>query len=414
MGRLTKDAQGTLEFSYAPEWLTSPGAIPVSLSLPLRETAYRGLAVEAYFDNLLPDNDEIRRRIAERMATGGRGTLDLLGAIGRDCIGALQFIPEGEPHQKPGPLKGEAISDREIASVLRNLKASPLGLDRDAEFRISIAGAQEKTALLHWKGRWFRPVGTTPTTHILKPAMGRLPNGIDLRESVGNEWLCLKLAEYFGLPVANADIQSFDGIPCLVVERFDREWSPRGQRLHRVPQEDLCQALSIPWSRKYQSDGGPGIVDIMNFLNASDQRDRDREHFMRAQLCFFLLGAIDGHAKNFSVTLLPTGFRLTPLYDVMTVFPALAARQIEPKRTKLAMSVGEKNHYRLDDIQRRHWEQTAKRAGFPAKSLEALLQDLIDRIRKIDEFADKLAKRAPSEMIATTLAGIKKYGKKLE
>ncbi len=413
VGLLAKDALGTMEFTYAEEWLASSGAIPLSLSLPLRETVYRGAAVEAYFDNLLPDNEDIRRRIAEKMATKGRGTLDLLGAIGRDCIGALQFVPEGESYTKTGSLRTEPLSDRDIANILRNLKTSPLGLNREAEFRISIAGAQEKTALLRWNGRWHRPKGMTPTTHILKPAMGVLPNGIDLRESVVNEWLCLKLVEYFGLPAAQAEIKNFDGIECLAVERFDREWSQDKKRLRRIPQEDLCQALGVPWSRKYQSDGGPGIVDIMNFLNASDQREQDREQFMRAQLCFFLLGAIDGHAKNFSITLLPTGFQLTPLYDVMTILPALAARQIESKQVKLAMSVGVANHYRLGEIQRRHWEQTAKKAGFSVKDLHTLIQDLLEQVEKIDSFANKLEKSVPKKMMDTILAGIKKHSKVL-
>lgn len=408
MGLLKKDTQGTLEFSYAEEWLAASETIPVSLSMPLRETPYRGPEVEAYFDNLLPDNNDIRRRIAERMATEGRGTLDLLGAIGRDCIGALQFVPEGDSYPKTRSLTAEPLSNHDIAQLLRNLKTAPLGLNRESEFRISIAGAQEKTALLSWNDRWHRPKGMTPTTHILKPAMGLLPNGIDLSESVENEWLCLKLIEYFGVPTAQAEIKTFDGIKCLVVERFDRKWSPDKKRLKRIPQEDICQALGIPWSRKYQSDGGPGIVEIMNFLNASDQRDQDREHFMRAQLCFFLLGAIDGHAKNFSVTLSPTGFRLTPIYDVMTIFPALAARQIEPKQAKLAMSVGDRKHYRLRKIQRHHWEQTAKNAGYPGEKLDGLIRDLIDRVDKIDHFARGIGKSATQKMTDIILDNIKK------
>lgn len=413
VGRLTRDSQGTMEFTYSEEWIASSGTIPVSLSLPLRETPYRGAVVEACFDNLLPDNEDIRRRIAERMATEGRGTLDLLEAIGRDCIGALQFIPEEESPEKAGGIKAEPLSDRDIANILHNLKASPLGLNREAEFRISIAGAQEKTALLHWNGRWRRPKGVTPTTHILKPAMGQLPNGINMSESVQNEWLSLKFAEYFGLPVAQATIKKFDDVTCLVVERFDRSWSQDGKRLNRIPQEDLCQALGVPWSRKYQSDGGPGIVSLMNLLNASDQRERDRLQFMKTQLVFFLLGAVDGHAKNFSITLLPTGFQLTPVYDVMTVFPALAARHIEPKQAKLAMSVGDKNHYRLGEIYRRHWEQTAKKAGFSPNALKNLIRDLVDKVEKSDDFINKLEKGASPKLIETVVAGIKRHIKTL-
>lgn len=412
VGILARDATGAMEFAYADSWLRSKDAVPVSQSLPLREPPYRGPVVEAYFDNLLPDNEDIRRRIAERMATAGRGTLDLLGAIGRDCVGALQFVPEGESFPTPRFLQAEPLSEKEIAGILRNLKTSPLGLDREAEFRISIAGAQEKTALLLLGGRWHRPKGTTPTSHILKPPMGPLPNGINMSESVQNEWLCLKIAEHFGLPVARADIGNFDGIECLVVERFDREWSQNQKdqkRLKRLPQEDLCQALGAPWSRKYESDGGPGIASIMNFLNASDRREKDREQFLRAQLVFFLLGAVDGHAKNFSITLLSTGFRLTPVYDVMTVWPALAARQVEPKQAKLAMSVGDGKHYRLGEIRRRHWEQTAKKSGFPAASLDSLIQDLFERSKTLEAFLNRLSQQVPPRLIHSIETGIRKH-----
>lgn len=414
VGLLMRDTSGTMEFAYAGEWLQSANAVPVSQSLPLREMPYRGASVEAYFDNLLPDNEDIRRRIAERMATEGRGTLDLLAVIGRDCVGSLQFAPEGEPFPKSRSIQGEPLSDREIADILRNLKTSPLGLNREREFRISIAGVQEKTAILRWEGHWHRPKGSTPTTHILKPAMGRLPNGIDMRESVQNEWLCLKLAEYFGLPVAQAERGTFDGVECLVVKRFDRMWSEDKKHLRRLPQEDLCQALGVPWSRKYQSDGGPGIIAVMDFLNASDQREKDREQFLRAQMVFFLLGAVDGHAKNFSITLLPTGFQLTPVYDVMTILPALASRQIESKQAKLAMSVGDGNHFRLDEIQDRHWKQTAKKSGFPLKDLQSLIQSLFDRADRLDDFINRFGKNVSTEIIDTVMAGIRKHLKVLE
>ncbi len=409
IGILARDASGTAEFTYAETWLRSARPIPVSQSLPLRELTYRGTSVETYFDNLLPDNEDIRRRIAERMATAGKGTLDLLEAIGRDCVGSLQFIPEGEPLPKPRSLQGEPLSDSDIADILKNFKNSPLGLNRKVEFRISIAGVQEKTALLFWEGRWHRPRGTTPTSHILKPSMGPLPNGIDMSESVHNEWLCLKLSEHFGLPVAHAEIRTFDGIDCLVVERFDREWSEDRRRLKRIPQEDLCQALGVPWSRKYESDGGPGIMTIMDFLNASDRRDKDREQFLRAQLVFFVLGAVDGHAKNFSLTLTPNGFRLTPIYDVMTIWPALTARQIEPKRAKLAMAIGNNKHYRLGEIHRRHWEQTAKKAGFPADALHSLLQDLLNRSKSLDALLNRLSRHVSDQLIHSTETGIRKH-----
>ncbi|MBI2335555.1 MAG: type II toxin-antitoxin system HipA family toxin [Deltaproteobacteria bacterium] len=413
VGTLTRSASGNVAFAYTDKWLQTTGSLPVSQSMPLRESPYQGATVEAYFDNLLPDNDEIRRRLAERMATNSNKAVDLLAAVGRDCIGALQFIPEGEPVSPPGPIQGEVLSEQEIGDLLRHLKTAPLGLDREKEFRISIAGVQEKTALLYWKGRWHRPKGSTPTTHILKPAMGKLSNGIDMSASVQNEWLCLKLAEHFGLRVAKVDIKNFGGINCLVVERFDRLWSQNKKDISRIPQEDLCQALGIPWAQKYESDGGPGIAQIMSFLNASDQRERDRSEFMRAQLVFFLLGAIDGHAKNFSINLLSTGFYLTPIYDVVTVWPALVARQIEPKQAKQAMAIGNRKHYHLGQIQRRHWEQTAKATGFPARDLEHLLEELRERGQLMEAVVHNFNKFVPAQLITTVLIQIKKQLSKL-
>ncbi|THD68745.1 HipA domain-containing protein [Phenylobacterium sp.] len=123
----------------------------------------------------------------------------MLTALGRDCVGALQFLPEGVEPGPAGVVEGTPISDAEIAERLRNLATNPLGMSPGKDFRISIAGAQEKTALLKRRGRWQRPAGSTPTTHIFKPQIGKLPNGLDLSNSVENEYLCLKITEAFGI-----------------------------------------------------------------------------------------------------------------------------------------------------------------------------------------------------------------------
>jgi serine/threonine-protein kinase HipA len=198
-----------------------------------------------------------------------------------------------------------------------------------------VAGAQEKTALLWHKGKWLKPHGTTPTTHIFKPQIGALPNGIDLSNSVENEYYCLKLAAAFGLPVNHAEIKTFGKTKALVIERFDRLWTKDG-RLLRVPQEDCCQALSVPPTRKYQSDGGPGMVKLLDLLKGSDTPADDQAMLLKAQIFFWLIGATDGHAKNFSIFITPGGrYRLTPLYDVLTAQPSLDTGQIQRKQMKL-------------------------------------------------------------------------------
>lgn len=376
VGRLSRAANGAIDFSYACEWLDWENAIPVSLSLPLDTLRYTGAVVTAVFDNLLPDNDDIRRRIAGRVGAEGVDAYSLLAAVGRDCVGALQFLPEREGGAAAGTIDAEPVTDDAVADILRNLGRAPLGLQADDAFRISIAGAQEKTALLWWEGRWHKPLGTTPTTHILKPQIGELPNGIDLSNSVENEHLCLTFLRELGLPVAATRIERFGDGPVLIVERFDRLWARDG-RLLRRPQEDMCQALGVPPTRKYEDHGGPGVSDLLRLLAASDRPDVDRRMVMKAVIAFWLIGATDGHAKNFSIHL-GSGGRLsaTPLYDVLSAEPSLAAHQVNRRQMRLAMAIGDKRRYRLDEIAPRHFLETAVRAGYDELSTREILAEV--------------------------------------
>ncbi len=377
VGRLQRESSGAIDFQYDIDWLNWENAIPVSISLPLREDRYIGDPVFAVFENLLPDNDAIRKRVAERSHADGADAYSLLTAIGRDCVGALQFIPEGVEPGKAGDIDARPVNASEIARIVRDLARNPLGIGDDKEFRISLAGAQEKTALLYWKDKWYVPHGTTATTHIIKPQIGKLPNGVDLTNSVENEYLCLELAAATGLPVAASKIIDFDGTRVLAIERFDRTWT-RDSRLLRLPQEDCCQALSIPPTRKYESDGGPGVRDVSELLKGSDAPEEDQKTFFKAQVVFWLLGATDGHAKNFSLRLAPGGrFRLTPLYDIISTQPNLDAGQIDQNRAKMAMAVGKKRNYVVHTIVGRHFVQTGSLCGLPDRMVEETMEELI-------------------------------------
>jgi serine/threonine-protein kinase HipA len=409
VGHLKRQASGAIDFEYDGMWLAWEHAFPVSLSLPLREDRFVGDPVVAVFDNLLPDNEQIRRRLAERVRAEGYDAYSLLAAVGRDCVGALQFLPDGDDPGPVGGLSGRPISDKEVADILSDLKRTPLGVDESEEFRISLAGAQEKTALLYWQDKWQVPHGTTATTYILKPEIGKLPNGIDLSQSIENEHLCMRLTASLGLPTAHTEIREFSGKRALAIERFDRLWT-RDKRLLRLPQEDCCQALSVPPPRKYEPDGGPGIHEIIELLKGSDEPEADQRFFLKSQIVFWLLGATDGHAKNFSIFLLPGGrFRLTPLYDVMSAQPNVDAGQIRHNRMKLAMAVGDKRHYVIDSILPRHFLQTAARCGLPA----ALVQGIIDEIgndadRAIDAALKDLPSGFPEAIASSIVDGVRR------
>lgn len=386
VGRLEKETSGAITFRYEQEWLAWEHAFALSLSLPLRRAAYRGEPVNAVFDNLLPDNKDIRRTVAERTGAGGTDAYSLLEQIGRDCVGAMQFMPDGVEVDAKPVITGEPVSDEEIEQTLANLARAPLGVDPEHEFRISVAGAQEKTALLFHEGQWLRPLGTTPTTHILKPEIGKIPTSsgvIDMTASVDNEHYCLKLLEAFGMPVAQTEIVTFGKRRVLVVERFDRQWQADG-RLLRLPQEDCCQALGVPSTRKYQATveghkNGPGIVDIASLLQGSDAPNEDRAVFFKSQLLFWLIGATDGHAKNFSIFLRPGGgFKLTPFYDVLTAQTAFDEKQIPHRSFKLAMSVGKNRKHKILDIAGRHFVETGREARLGPTIIREAITSVLD------------------------------------
>lgn len=407
VGRLRRETSGAIDFQYDPSWLAWEHAIPVSLSLPLREDRYLGAPVVAVFDNLLPDNEKIRGRVAARVDAEGIDAYSLLAAIGRDCVGALQFLPEGSEPPRPGEIEGEPLTDRAIAKILDDLTANPLGLDDSEHFRISLAGVQDKTAFLRHDGQWLKPNGTTPTTHIFKPQIGKVPGStIDFSNSVENEYLCLTFLRALGFDTANVEIQTFGRKRVLVVERFDRTYARDG-RLLRQPQEDFCQALSVPWAKKYENDGGPGIIDCLDLLGASDEVTLDRQAFMKAVIAFWLLGATDGHAKNFSVFLYPgSGFRLTPLYDVLSVQPVHDARQLTRNRYRMAMAVGDRRHYRVDSIMPRHFYQTCAKAGLDEGTIRGLFAQLVaDAPEAIQATKASLPRGFPKDLANSIFTG---------
>jgi serine/threonine-protein kinase HipA len=396
---------GTPVLRYEETWLASPNVRPLSLSLPIAfgEREVRGPAVDNFFDNLLPESPRVRERVRRRFGTGSTGSRDLLAAIGRDCVGAVQLLPGGADPPRIDTLQSEALDDAGVAALLRHATSdAPDDVESGEELRISIAGAQEKTALLRKGRRWHRPLGTTPTTHILKLPLGAVGMlGADMSTSVENEWLCGRFLAELGLPVATSSCETLEGRKVLAVERFDRRWMDGRKWIVRLPQEDFCQCLGVHATRKYESDGGPGIASGLSLLSGSDRADDDRLHFALAQLAFWLLAAIDGHAKNFSVFLLPGGaFQATPLYDVLSAWPIIGdgPRQMAYRRAKLAMAMRSKNsHYLLHEIRRRHFERLAAQTGVAGaydamESLVTAAPDALDRVEGLlpDDFPQKV------------------------
>ena len=411
VGLLSRASSGKLEFRYETGWLRSKSGRPLSLSMPMTEQIYSGDMVENYFDNLLPDSQPIRNRIQKRFGARSNRGFDLLWHIGRDCVGAIQLFPE-DTQVDVQKVESEPLNDAYIAETLKNYRTMPLGMREDKEFRISVAGAQEKTAFLKLKDEWHLPLGTTPTSHIFKLPIGRIEHsGMDLSDSVENEWLCHAILKAYGLPVANTEIMSFEGTKALVVERFDRRWSSDEAWLIRLPQEDMCQALNVPPALKYESDGGPGVEPIMELLLGSTYSIDDRRTFMTQTFLFWVLGAIDGHAKNFSISLLPGGaFQLTPAYDVMSAYPLVAKGQLVQRRISMAMSLRGKNrHYKWERMLRRHWLSTAKRCNFPDDEMDKIIERVLCELDQvIEQVGTNLPEKFPDDVATSVFDGMKR------
>lgn len=319
-------------------------------------------------------------------------------------------------------IEATALTDKNVAKILKGYQSkAPLGMiEETADFRISLAGAQEKTALLFHRGEWHLPLGATPTTHIIKLPIGEIKSHdrvIDMTHSVENEYLCLKIAKAYGFEAAECEIITPDNMKALAVKRFDRKLSSDGTWIMRLPQEDFCQVTGTSPARKYESDGGPTILTIMNELLGSSNPTKDRHFFMRAQVLFWLLGATDGHAKNFSIFIeRQNQYHLTPLYDILSAFPAISKKGLHEKDLRLAMSLrgSQGRKYECRMIRRRHFLQTAREVGFSEASMNEILDEMASLTESvIQKVTHELPAEFPSYIAEPIFEGMRRYARKL-
>ena len=356
MGEIRRDRRGRLLFVYDDRWRSMDVAYPLSLSMPLVAAQHEHARIEPWLWGLLPDNEAILARWGQRFHVSPRNAFALLGAVGEDCPGAIQLV---RPDRVDDVLRDDGqridwLTEADIAERLRVLRQDQAvwRMARDTG-QFSLAGAQPKTAL-HFDGqRWGVPSGSTPTTHILKPPI----DGFDGHAE--NEHLCLTLARALGLPAAHSEVRRFEDERAIVVERYDRDRHPGSVR--RLHQEDMCQVLGLPPTKKYQNEGGPGCAELSEAIwTHSGEPGDDARTFARAIMLNWIIGGTDAHAKNFSMLIGQQGRgRLAPLYDVASMLPYDA----DLRKLKMATKIGGK--YRLDEVHSRHWARFATEVRLP-------------------------------------------------
>lgn len=358
-GTIHKLPGGRLRFTYNETYRARDGATPLSLSMPIQVQVHSDNVITPWLWGLLPDNELVLARWTRRFHVSRSPFALLSTQIGEDCAGAVRFA---RPDQLDRVLRRSGsidwLTEDEIAQRLRELSEDSTNwLGREFTGQFSLAGAQAKTALLYMEGRWGEPSGSTPTTHILKPAVA----GFDDHDL--NEHLCLHAARRAGLVAVRTTVSRFGDESAVVVDRYDR--SVQGEAIVRVHQEDLCQALGIPPTEKYQNDGGPSPATIANLMRramAPRVADEAVWRFADALIWNWLIAGTDGHAKNYSLLLAGDQVRFAPLYDISSALPY----GVHEKKLRLAMKIG--GDYRLFP-ERNNWPDAASELGLEPDAL---------------------------------------------
>jgi serine/threonine-protein kinase HipA len=386
-GTVTRIARGALRFDYADEYRQQSDATPLSLSMPVQVRSHPDHVITPWLWGLLPDNDAVLARWGRQFQVSASSPFSLLATpIGEDCAGAVHFAPSDEvDHVLTRAGDVTWLTEEEVATRLRDLKEdSTAWLGRSFTGQFSLAGAQAKTALLLRKRRWGVPHGATPTTHILKPAV----SGFDDHDL--NEHLSLDAARRVDLLAVRTRVGRFADETAIVVDRYDRV--DKAGDLVRVHQEDLCQALGLPPSKKYQNEGGPGPAQIAALLRrVMAPRDADLAvaRFADALIWNWLIGGTDAHAKNYSLLLAGKQVRLAPMYDVASALPY----GMHEKKLRLAMKIG--GDYRVFP-DRNTWPRAAKELGLKTDAV-------VDRVRELASAAPQAFADAASTPDITEL-----------
>lgn len=360
--------RGRLSFVYVPDYVSAPGP-PLSRALPVRAEPFDDTVTESFFANLLPEG-KVRRAAARLRNVSERNDFGLLSALGGDCAGAISLVQPGErarPAERERTV--EWLDDATLAAAIDDVPRRPLMADPDGDVRISLAGAQDKLVVVVEDGRIGQPLGSTPSTHIIKTPID------ELVDSVANEAFCLRLAGKLGIGAANATVERVAGREFLLVERYDRG-ADEGGLVTRVHQEDFCQALGVPPELKYENEGGPKLADCFRLLGeAVAVPALDTLRLVDAASFNFLIGNHDAHGKNFALLHAADGTRLAPFYDLLSTTVYDLGR-------KMAMRLG--GEYRAEYVRRRHVERFAVEAGLGAAAA----------LRRVRGFAKRAAAAA--------------------
>jgi len=328
IGTLFPAGDNDYRFAYDPKLVDKiAGKGLLSNSLPVRPEPFSGEATAAYIEGLLPDSRR-RRRVAKELGIDPEDGYALLEEVGRDCPGAVTFLPEGTPVEESDAESMSWLTDEELAELVKPPPPRLFTDECEGRMRFALAGIRHKLALVRDEenDRWAWPQAGVPSTHVIKPETGEYP------EYVVNEMFCSTVFRQIGLPVAKATVEKIEGRTCLVSERFDRVG--KGLEAKRIHQETFCQALGItPYAEEETEEAeAPGFAEACGLLHAVSRPD-EIVTLLNVAFCNYMLGNGDAHGENFPLLDRDGKWRMGPVYDI-----ASTAVYDEPLHTGMVIS----------------------------------------------------------------------------
>lgn len=376
VGQLDPGKHGRLDFTYDASWLANSHAFQVSLSLPLRAEPYADGRGHTFFSNLLPEG-AVREAVCNRLGISTDNDVALLRAIGGECAGALSVVAADDDPPPTGRARYDALDKRRLQSLVSGDRVIPL-LAGGPSTRLSLAGAQDKVPVAVLDGRIHLPIGGAPSTHILK-----LPHLLYAHIPVNEAFVTL-LAARLGLDVVTAELFTQTVPPSLLVERYDRVRVDDPWPAVRLHQEDLCQALGLPPTRKYEQEGGPTLAAAIDLVRTHVRQPViDVLRIIDWQAFNVCAGNSDGHGKNLSILYRTREGTLAPFYDL------LSTRHYPKLDRALAMGVGGRRD--PDKLGRAQWEALAT-------ELELGPRAVLERVESVAERCADLVTTCAAEL----------------
>ena len=393
VGTLYRDKELVYSFSYSEQWLNEKQAFQLSLAMPLQGESFGNKTTLSFFENLLPEGEA---RDALEKSQDFRGTYELLKNFGQDCAGAIIVsTSEESPFKKNEEELKIKIKMTEVFKAIEEKRSVAEVIANQNPGYLSIAGAQDKFVAIYEKGEFYLPKNGQPTTHIIKVPIYR--SGV--KESVYNEYYCMKLAKLVGLNVPKCEVLDDVNHPLFIIERYDRKM---GEYVKRIHQQDFCQAQGFVSEEKYEAKGGPSLKDNYNLIKSNvtiKQRSKALFNYLD-WVCFnLLIGNNDSHSKNISLLLSEGKIELAPFYDL------LCTAIYSKLKSNFSFKIGDRDN--VSRVGKKQFDMVDSNLGLKEGTMAQKASEMSNKLLSVkDDLVKETKRELPNIKIANRISDL--------